>query len=365
MIRVLQYGLSDNSGGIENMSLLWFDNIEKDVVFDFVKDFDGKIFQEDYYIENGSKVFKITDRYKNPIKHFLELKSLIESGNYDYFHYNVMTLIEAGPAIICNSNKKCSCIYHCRSMYNNYKFPLKEILLQEITRIQLMGINYLRLACSREAGESMFGKNNFKVINNGTVYDRFRFNPKNRSEVRKQYGIKEDELVIGHVGNGKEEKNYPFIIESFSKAAKMNDRIKLMLIGNVDNDPNIRNSIKNYNIEDRVIITGVIPSAATYYSAMDLFFFPSLSEGFGNCMVEAQVSGLYCVASTAITEDVQITGNIIFIGLDDSENAANIILDKLNQKINREEIIPDEKYSIKHSAKMLHDFYESNLKQNN
>lgn len=71
MIRVLQYGLSDNSGGIENMSLLWFDNVEKDVVFDFVKDFDGKIFQEDHYVENGSKIYRITDRYKNLIKHFL------------------------------------------------------------------------------------------------------------------------------------------------------------------------------------------------------------------------------------------------------------------------------------------------------
>ena len=52
-----------------------------------------------------------------------------------------------------------------------------------------------------------------------------------------------------------------------------------------------------------------------YLSAMDVFVFPSLSEGLGMAAIEAQAAGLPVIASSAVPSDIAITENVNFISL--------------------------------------------------
>ena len=69
--------------------------------------------------------------------------------------------------------------------------------------------------CSKEAGIWLFGKkvanqNNFCVIPNAIDYDKFKANIAVRDETRKSLNIKDDEIVIGHVGRFTHQKNMCF-----------------------------------------------------------------------------------------------------------------------------------------------------------
>ena len=48
---------------------------------------------------------------------------------------------------------------------------------------------------------------------------------------------------------------------------------------------------------------------------MDVFLFPSRYEGFGMAVVEAQASGLACVASDVVPEETNASGRVTYLPL--------------------------------------------------
>ena len=51
---------------------------------------------------------------------------------------------------------------------------------------------------------------------------------------------------------------------------------------------------------------------------MDCIVMPSIAEGFPVTLVEAQAAGLPCIVSDVITKEIDITGTVSFISLNDS-----------------------------------------------
>lgn len=360
-IKVLHYGLTQNQGGLENVVLSWFNNKPDNIQFDFVNDCVEPLAYQDYYEKKGCKIHYVTHRYKNPIKHYNELKRIIEEGPYDYIHCHTMTMIEAEPAIIATKSKNCRAIYHCHSMYKGLDFPLKEKLLQSITKVMLIGQDYLKTACSKDAGTFMFNDSKFTVIENGIDFDKFKYINKNRKIIRDKLKIDDDCFVVGHVGHICPEKNYPFILSSFIKLVEVHENCKLLLIGNMINDVGITNEISRLDLIDKVFLTGVINNVNEYYSAMDAFYLPSINEGFPLVLVEAQTSGLQCITSKAITKDAKISDNIVFIDFDD-ETAVRELLKAKEKCINRKKVLINQDFDIKNSSKKMFDFYMKNLK---
>ena len=58
-----------------------------------------------------------------------------------------------------------------------------------------------------------------------------------------------------------------------------------------------------------------------FYQAMDVFLFPSRYEGFGMAMIEAQASGLACVASDVVPEETNADGRAVYLPLDAGDAA--------------------------------------------
>ena len=66
-------------------------------------------------------------------------------------------------------------------------------------------------------------------------------------------------------------------------------------------------------IYDKVIFTGLRHDIAELMlGAMDIFLFPSLWEGLGIVIVEAQAAGLPCVLSDYIPNEVEIIPELIY-----------------------------------------------------
>lgn len=98
---------------------------------------------------------------------------------------------------------------------------------------------------------------------------------------------------------------------------------------------------------------------------MDVFAFPSIYEGLGIALVEAQCSGLPCVVSCAIQDEAIMSDSVKRLSLDSPkaiENWTDAILEAYNHRDNREKyarIVAEAGFDIRTSARELQDFYLS------
>ena len=81
----------------------------------------------------------------------------------------------------------------------------------------------------------------------------------------------------------------------------------------------IREKCERLGISESVIFAGAQKDTPSYYSAMDVFLFPSLYEGLGSVLIEAQANGLRVVTSkTVVPDDIDVTGSATFVPLEAS-----------------------------------------------
>lgn len=217
-------------------------------------------------------------------------------------------------------------------------------------------------ACSDIAGQWLYGKNvlsknNYKMVPNGIRLDDFRYSYDTRDELRKALGVK-DELVIGHSGRFHEAKNHKFLLEIFKKVKNKNDDVKLLLVGDGDLRKTIEEEIDRLHIRDSVIITGMIRDVAPYYSAMDIFVFPSIWEGLPVSVVEAQAAGLPCLISDTITRQVGFSELVKTIPINKGSDIwAEAILNSDYERRDVSSSIRNAGFDIQCTALDLMDFY--------
>ncbi len=173
-------------------------------------------------------------------------------------------------------------------------------------------------ACSFDLGNATFWgpfKKKMKVIHNGIDLDTFKFNPETRLEVRKQLSITND-FVVGHVGRFDPSKNHEFILSVFNEVLKKELNSKLLLVGNGELLDIIKSKAKQLGIHGQVMFLGDRRDVAELLQAMDIFLFPSRTEGFGMAVIEAQAVGLPCVVSKrVIPESALITELVVAVDL--------------------------------------------------
>ena len=113
--------------------------------------------------------------------------------------------------------------------------------------------------------------------------------------------------MIGHIGRFEEPKNHSFLIRVFEEYHKRNPNAKLLLVGRGSLRNAIRSQIAAASLNDAVILLDETSHVERLYAAMDLFLFPSLYEGLGLVLLEAQASGLHCLVSDAVPKEARIT----------------------------------------------------------
>ena len=92
-----------------------------------------------------------------------------------------------------------------------------------------------------------------------------------------------------------------------------------MLIGQGKMENILKTKILNENLENKVIIIGQKKNIENYYQIMDVFALPSLYEGLGMVLIEAQVSGVPCIASNYVPRIVKMTDEFKFLSIDSPE----------------------------------------------
>ena len=176
------------------------------------------------------------------------------------------------------------------------------------------------LACSKEAGEAVYGKKwvqkgKVEVIPNAIATEKYGYDDDVRNACRAELGLT-DKLVIGHVGSFREPKNHTFLIQVFAKIREKRQDAVLLLLGEGVLMNKVKQQVAEAGLEDSVKFLGNKADVSTYYQAMDFLVFPSLYEGLPGTVIEAQTAGLRCLISDTITDEVRITDLVESYSLD-------------------------------------------------
>lgn len=325
MLNIIHYGLNTNKGGIETYLYKLYRNIDKGKYhFDFIDTNIEKACYYDEFIKMGCKFFKIVPRKISFSRNRKELNSLFQSNRFDILHCHMNTLSDIEPIKAALKNN-CAVILHSRSA--GLPKSLLTKLLHYINTFFIPKNHIKMIAVSNIAGILLFGRNSsFSIINNGIETDRFIFNEKKRMIIRSEFR-QEDRYIVGHVGSLSYSKNHKFIISVFQKLLQKKSNAVLWLIGSGPLESDIRKRIFDLGLNDQVYLFGNKSNIPDLLSAMDAFIFPSLYEGFPNAVLEAQTSGLPCVISDTITNEVVITENCIQLPLSlSAENWADKLI---------------------------------------
>lgn len=294
--------------GITGVVLNLYRCMEKqDVCMDVVAPGRAEKQYRDIFTQNGGKIYRIDRSLAHPIRYVRQLKKRIREGKYDivHIHGNSRTIaLELLAARLAGCPVR---IAHGHTTDCKYK------VLHYLMTPWLLGLCTHRLACGEKAGKFLFGKRPFTVIPNGINAKLYGFNSIKRQALRQQLDLS-DKVVFCMVGRLSPGKNHSFLLRVFKILAEKRKDAHLLLVG----DGPLKKELKEQAKGLPVTFVGLTDKVEEYLSASDVFLLPSLFEGFPLSVMEAQANGLHCLVADTVTQEVNVTGNVRYLPLEET-----------------------------------------------
>ena len=363
-IRILMVIGSMGLGGAETMIMNLFRCIDREKIeFDFLvhKDICGDYENEISFL--GGKIYRIDKYYvKN---YFSYVRQLEKHFKMHPEHKIVHCHIGSAAAVCLNVAKKQGAVAIAHSHNTVDSFNNLHSKLWRLVSYPTRFVADYFFACSQEAAVDRFGSkiaesDKCKVMYNGIDCDRFVFNRQDRDLVREKYGLN-NYFVLGNIGRHTSQKNPFFLLEIFAKVYRKDSTVRFIQVGQGELTEQMKKKCRELGIEKVVIFTGAHLDVEKYYSAMDVFLFPSLWEGLGMVAVEAQTNGLHVVVSDVVPTLADIGAGLFHpMSLKQSADVwADEILKYKNAGRGKDVIkrAKDRGYDVKKTAEYLTGFY--------
>lgn len=297
MINTIQYNINGIAEVIVNLSVALSHDKKNQIFLTTYGYLDDKYVQ--LCKQNGIVFLNVPER-KKIFKYRKEIINLIRDNKIDivHVHGNSSTMLLDTLGL----SKYCKVVAHNHNTTSTHTFFNKLLKRPFNSSIDLA------IACSEEAGKYAFNKN-FIILNNPVDYNKFKYNVKFREEIRRKYNL-DNKIVLLHVGVFNKQKNQQFLVDLMRDLNP--NKYVLIFIGEGDSKPAILNKCKDKN---NIIFINNTLDINKFYSAADIFLFPSLFESFGLVLLEAQMSGLKCIASDLISRSSKATLNVKYLSL--------------------------------------------------
>lgn len=364
MIRVLHVAPKMDREGIQSFLMNVYRHIDrKKVQFDFLVHskkegaFDGEI------ASLGGKIYRLDKlssfqffTYKR------DVSKILNSYPYKIVHSHI-NLLSYYPLKIAMQNGVPVRIAHSHSS-SILDIGIKRwVKLYAKKRINAVATH--QFACSKEAAIWQFGNKayesgNVQVVPNGIDIEKFSFSVEARNKIRELYNIEKNSFVVGHVGAFRRVKNHSFVLKVFAQIKAIKQNTHLLLLGGGEMESEIKEEARALSIYDDVIFAKPDSNVEEYLSCMDAFIFPSIYEGLGIAVVEAQATGLPCFVSEGVSLETKLQENYFVLSLSTSPSEwAHFILDffKNEKHITRKCSPLVFQYDINKVAQNLEEFY--------
>lgn len=354
-----------NLGGIESFMMNYYRHIDREKIhIDFLVHGYEKGAYDDEIVAAGSKIYHVPIKSKHPIQYQRELRKIFSSGEYKIVHSH----LDAMSGWVLKTAAQCGIPIRIAHSHNTDHLTTNKVkrYVNDLAKKDIHRYATDRFACSVAAGDWLFGEDSFKVINNAIDINKFIFDPNSRSKIRAEIGLNEDDIVLGHVGRFEYQKNHEFLLDMLAQLSKKNSHCKLIMVGDGSLKEQMIKKAKLLHIDKSVHYVPACTNVNEYYNTFDLFVFPSHFEGLGIVLLEAQINGLYCIASDVIPHETNATGNITYCPISAAGLAMwcdAIMSQRVSRDLGAAEKVAEAGYSVSNEAKKLQDFYIEKFKR--
>lgn len=372
-IKVLHVVGAMNAAGLETLIMNIFRNIDRSKVqFDFAVQTTEKCFYDDEIIEMGGRIIPHPKPKEDLKKYKKQLQTTLnEYGPYDAVHSHVLFF----SGLVLDIAKKQQVpirIAHSHNTSDSRKSSILRVLYRKSMRNKILKNSTHLMGCSKEACEYVFGKNAFesgfaKHFPNAIDISKYESLKKNKMYLINELKIPSDSTIIGHIGRFTKQKNHPFIIEVFHEYLNVDPSAQLILVGEGSEKDKIEKLVREKRIEKKVHFLGLRKDIEYILSSIDLFLFPSLYEGLGIVLIEAQSASVPCLVSSVIPNEADLNIELVkklnlSTNIEDwvSEIQEMIKIDRKNW-YDIEQALSESGYDIKASSERLFKIYSGGV----
>ena len=322
MLKVLVFGMNDNPGGMESFIMSYYRRLDRDrIQFDFLTNC-PTIAYEDEIGRLGGRVFKICARSRDYRLYRQQLTAFFEARAADYgvVWMNTCSLANIDYLKMAKRYGIPRRILHSHNS-QNMDSPLRGVL-HRLNKGAVTRYATDFWACTRAAGAFFYSpallcSSRYREIPNAIDTAPYTYDAAQRERVRQELGVA-DKLVVGHVGRLHFQKNQTFLLDIFKEIHSRRPDSCLWLVGQGEDEGMLRRRTQELGLTEAVRFLGVREDVPALMQGMDVFVFPSLFEGLGIVLIEAQAAGLGCVTSTAVPQDARVTDLITYLPLEAS-----------------------------------------------
>ncbi len=316
-IRVLIVAGTMDVGGIENQLMHLLRQADRTKFqIDFTTTADHPFYQDEIETLGGRCIHIPTTGGKHFFRYCKALYRVIKEGQYDVVHshelfHSGMVLLTARIAGVKHR------FVHAHSCNQEKGNLIRRVYHAVMRRLILWNATEF-LACSSLAagflfGDSVIHKSNYHLIVNSV--ETARFLPEEDRENSVEKTIPE----ILQVGRFSDEKNFLFSVQIAEACKRRGHRFRFIFVGNngEDYESSVRELIREKRLEDTVCLLGVRKDVDKLMKRADAFLLPSKFEGMPLTLIEAQASGLPCIAADTFSHEVDFgIGTVEWLRLD-------------------------------------------------
>lgn len=190
-------------------------------------------------------------------------------------------------------------------------------------------------------------------------------------DVKLPFDIEAKDKILMTVGRLHRQKGHRYLFQAISKVQKKIPEVKLLVIGEGEEENNLKNLAESLDLTDQIIFAGLRFDVEKILSIAELFILPSLWEGMPNALLEAMAAGKPVVATDVggIPELVVHGETGLLVSPEDSDALADAIIDLLQDRLKAKEmgeagrVRVEENFNISETLVRTENLYRELLKE--
>lgn len=323
-IKVLQIVWRFNTGGAERMVVNFHNNFSnnKDIqirTLSFTPSKD-EIWEKELC---GGDVKYLPNAWYEYLPHYLKLLlrnlfykkyrkdwflSQVKEYSPDVIHIHLANMASELYGVCKTLSKSIRVYYHMHSMPEVVPIEYKDNIIKAFS-----DNTYIPLCVTEQqlrSAKKIYGISNAAIVYNGIDESKFLETNLTNAEIEKlksSFRFSNDDFVIGTIGRGAPVKNFPLLAKIAAVMAQKR-RTVLVIVGEVSQD--LRNTILANCGCANVVFTGQRNDTNRIYKLFDVFVLTSFFESSSIVTVEAQLSGIPCVISDSISDEIIISNAV-------------------------------------------------------
>jgi glycosyltransferase involved in cell wall biosynthesis len=207
-------------------------------------------------------------------------------------------------------------------------------------------------------------RDRYRVIFSGVDFAPFDLALAQRRITRENFGIRDDEVLIGGVGRLEPVKGFTYFVDAAVEIANVVPNARFMLVG--DGSERAAIEAKASALGDRIRLLGRREHVPNLMAAMDVFVLPSLNEGMGRVLLEAGAARVPMIATRVGGVPDLLQGGTLGVLVPPRNSAAiaSAVIDLVKDASRREalserarnEFVP--RYSLENMVRQIEALYE-------